>query len=120
MMTRGLGRFLWSLIPLKALRLPESDTTFQLAFLKSLFERVRSLTQKYRFAFDAQRLYEDFHWKLEQRRVAHPQRGMRAALAKMEGYCARLALALHLIWEVEAGRVPAPTFLESVSCRPYG
>jgi len=103
------GRFLWSLIPLKALRLPESDTTFQLAFLKSLFERVRSLSpQKYRFAFDAQRLYEDFHWKLEQRRVSHPQRGMRAAIAKMEGYCARLALALHLIWEVEAGRVPAP------------
>jgi len=103
------GRFLWSLIPLKALRLPESDTTFQLAFLKSLFERIRALSpQKYRFAFDAQRLYEDFHWKLEQRRVAHPQRGMRAALAKMEGYCARLALALHLIWEVEAGRAPAP------------
>jgi len=103
------GRFLWALIPLKALRLPESDTTFQLAFLKSLFERVRSLSpQKYRFAFDAQRLYEDFHWQLEQRRVAHPQRGMRAALAKMEGYAARLALALHLIWEVEAGQVPAP------------
>jgi len=97
------------LIPLQALRLPESDTTFQLAFLKSLFERIRALSpQKYRFAFDAQRLYEDFHWKLEQRRVAHPQRGMRAALAKMEGYCARLALALHLIWEVEAGRVPTP------------
>jgi len=103
------GRFLWALIPLQALRLPESDTTFQLAFLKSLFEHIRSLTpQKYRFAFDAQRLYEDFHWKLEQRRVAHPQRGMRAAIAKMEGYCARLALALHLIWEVEAGRMPAP------------
>jgi len=103
------GRFLWALIPLKALRLPESDTTFQLAFLKSLFERVRSLSpQKYRFAFDAQRLYEDFHWKLEQRRVAHPQRGMRAAIAKMEGYCARLALALHLIWEVEAGQGSAP------------
>ncbi len=103
------GRFLWALIPLQALRLPESDTTFQLAFLKSLFERIRALSpQKYRFAFDAQRLYEDFHWKLEQRRVAHPQRGMRAALAKMEGYCARLALALHLIWEVEAGQVPAP------------
>jgi len=103
------GRFLWALIPLQALRLPESDTTFQLAFLKSLFERIRALSpQKYRFAFDAQRLYEDFHWKLEQRRVAHPQRGMRAAIAKMEGYCARLALALHLIWEVEAERVPTP------------
>lgn len=103
------GRFLWTLIPLKALRLPESDTSFQLAFLKSLFERIRQISpQKYRFAFDAQRLYEDFHWRLEQRRVAHPQPGMRAAIAKMEGYCARLALTLHLIWEVEAGRVPAP------------
>lgn len=103
------GRFLWALIPLKALRLPEDDTTFQLAFLKSLFERIRALSpQKYRFAFDAQRLYADFHWKLEQQRVRHPQRGMRAAIAKMEGYCARLALGLHIIWEVEAGRIPAP------------
>ncbi len=103
------GRFLWALIPLKALRLPKSDATFQLAFLKSLFECIQALSpQKYRFAFDAQRLYEDYHWQLEQRRVAHPQRGMRAAIAKMEGYCARLALALHLIWEVEGGRVPTP------------
>ena len=100
---------MWALIPLKALRLPEDDTTFQLAFLKSLFERIRALSpQKYRFAFDAQRLYSDFHWKLEQQRVRHPQRGMRAAIAKMEGYTARMALALHIIWEVEAGRIPAP------------
>jgi hypothetical protein len=29
---------------------------------------------------------------------------MRAAIAKMEGYTARLALVLHLIWELEAGK----------------
>jgi hypothetical protein len=33
----------------------------------------------------------------------HPQSGMRAAISKMEGYTARLALVLHLIWELEAG-----------------
>jgi hypothetical protein len=99
------SRFLWTLIPLKAMRLPESDTTFQLAFLKDLYARARDLKPlEYKFAFDAQALYDNYHWKLEQRRVSHPQRGMRAAISKMEGYTARLALILHLIWELEAGK----------------
>jgi hypothetical protein len=99
------GRFLWCLIPLKALRLPDNDTSFQLAFLKSLYQDARSLKpQTYRFAFDAQARYDNYHWQLEQRRVAHPKRGMRAALAKMEGYTARLALILHLMAELEAGK----------------
>jgi hypothetical protein len=99
------GRFLWAIIALKAMRLPEGDTTFQLAFLKDLYARARELKpQEYKFAFDAQALYDNYHWKLEQRRVSHPQRGMRAAISKMEGYTARLALILHLIWELEAGK----------------
>jgi hypothetical protein len=99
------GRFLWCLIPLKPLRLPDSDTSFQLAFLKSLYQRARQLkSQNYRFAFDAQILYDNYHWQLEKRRVAHHRRGMRAAIAKMEGYTARLALVLHLIWELGAGK----------------
>ncbi len=98
------GRFLWALIPLKALRLPKQDTKFQLAFLKSMYQKIRQLTpQKYRFDAEAQHLYDNFHWELEQRRVMHPQPGMRAAISKMEGYTARLALILHLIWELEAG-----------------
>jgi hypothetical protein len=60
------GRFLWCLIPLKALRLPDSDTGFQLAFLKSLYQRAREIKpQNYRFAFDAQTLYDNYHWQLE-------------------------------------------------------
>ncbi len=104
------ARFLWFLIPLKALKLPESDTTFQLAMLESLYRRFSQLpAQRYRFAFDAQAKYDGFHWQLEQRRVAEPRRGMRAAIAKMEGYAARLALILHMIWEVEAGKeTPSP------------
>ncbi len=99
------ARFLWLLIPLTALQLPETDTSFQLAMLEGLYRRLDQLgPQRYRLAFDAQRLYDQFHWKLEQRRVAEPRRGMRAAIAKMEGYTARLALILHLIWEVEAGK----------------
>ncbi len=98
------GRFLWALIPLKALRLPKQDTKFQLAFLKSMYQNIRQLSpQQYRFDAEAQHLYDNFHWQLEQRRVAHPQSGMRAAISKMEGYTARLALVLHLIWELEAG-----------------
>ena len=98
------GRFLWALIPLKALRLPKLDTKFQLAFLKSLYQNIRQLApQQYRFDAEAQNLYDNFHWQLEQRRVVHPQPGMRAAISKMEGYTARLALVLHLIWELDGG-----------------
>jgi hypothetical protein len=106
------GRFLWALIPLKALRLPRADTKFQLAFLKSLYQDVRSLApQQYRFDAEAQQLYDNFHWQLEQRRVAHPQPGMRAAISKMEGYTARLALVLHLIWELEAGHATPSIYI---------
>ena len=103
------ARFLWCLIPLKALRLPKKDTRFYLAFLKNLYEKARSLpARQYRFTTDAQRLYDDYHWQLELRRTSHPQRGMRAAISKMEGYTARLALVLYLIWELEAGNQPGP------------
>ena len=106
------GRFLWALLPLKALRLPTDDTIFQLAFLKDLYARARQLNpQEYKFAFDAQAMYDNFHWRLENRRVSHPQPGMRAAIAKMEGYTARLALALHLIWELEAGKTEPSLFI---------
>jgi hypothetical protein len=98
------GRFLWCLIPLKPLRLPDDDTSFFLSFLQDLYQRARSLSPaSYCFSSEAQKLYKDYHSELEQRRVSHPKRGMRAALAKMEGYTARLALILHLIWELEAG-----------------
>jgi Protein of unknown function (DUF3987)/Bifunctional DNA primase/polymerase, N-terminal/Primase C terminal 2 (PriCT-2) len=103
------GRFLWCLIPLKPLRLPDDDTSFFLSFLQDLYQRARNISPAfYRFSPAAQKLYNDYHWELEQRRVSHPQRGMRAAIAKMEGYTARLALMLHLIWELEAGtRTPS-------------
>lgn len=108
------GRFLWALIPLKALRLPRADTKFQLAFLKSLYQNIRQLApQQYRFDAEAQQLYDNFHWQLEQRRVAHPQPGMRAAISKMEGYTARLALVLHLIWELEAGHATPSIYIPS-------
>ena len=106
------ARFLWALMPLKALRLPKDDTEFQLGFLKDLYARARQLSpQEYKFAFDAQALYDDYHWKLEQRRVSNPRRGMRAAISKMEGYTARLALALHLIWELAAGKTHPSQFI---------
>ena len=96
------ARFLWCLIPLKPLRLPKDDCEFFLSFLKDLYRKARALApQTYCFARDAQELYDEYHWQLEVRRTSHPQRGMRAAIAKMEGYTARLALVLYLIWCLE-------------------
>lgn len=106
------ARFLWCLIPLKALRLPEKDSSFYLEFLKDLYENARSLTPKnYRFTNGAQRLYDNYHWNLEKRRVSHSQRGMRAAISKMEGYTARLALVLHLVWELEAQKTQISEYI---------
>ena len=96
------------------MRLPRTDTKFQLAFLQSLYQNIRSLApQHYRFDAEAQHLYDNFHWQLEQRRVAHPQPGMRAAISKMEGYTARLALILHLLWELEAGNTTPSLYIPS-------
>ena len=103
------ARFLWCLMPLKPLRLPKEDTSFYLAFLKDLYQKARDLApQSYRFTSEAQEIYDEYHWQLEMRRTNHPQRGMRAAISKMEGYTARLAMGLYLIWVLETGNEPIP------------
>jgi hypothetical protein len=101
------ARFLWCLIPLKAMRLPDDDRKYVLDFLAPLYQKAADLNpQHYRFSPQAQRLYQEYHAQLERRRVQHPQKGMRAVLAKMEGYCARLALILHLIDQLGHDLIP--------------
>lgn len=106
------GRFLWCLIPLKALELPENDTEFHLAFLENLYRKARTIAPaQYRFAANAQAYFRKYHFSLEKRRIAHPKPGMRAAIAKMEGYAARLALNLHILWELEAGKTQPSLYI---------
>ncbi len=104
------GRFLWYHAPLKAFRLPDDDTKkFEIEeLLDAIYLKLNNLPPiQYRFAPEADCYYQDWHWTLEQRKLAEPRQGMRAAIAKMQGYTARLAGILHVLWSVVAGEIPS-------------
>lgn len=102
------GRFLWYFSPTRAYRLPEDDARFEVGeLLEGVYRRLDKLAPiQYRFTKDAQRLYQNWHWELEQRKLVEPKQGIRSAIAKMEGYTARLAGNLHILWAVAEGKVP--------------
>lgn len=103
------ARFLWYYQPLKALRLPNDDGKFVVGeLLEGIYRKLNNLAPiRYRFASDAQSYYDNWHWELEQRKLAETRQGMRAASAKMQGYTARLAGILHILWSVVSGETPS-------------
>jgi CRISPR-associated protein Cmr3 len=102
------GRFLWYVAPLRPFRLPDEDTRFEVGdLLESIYRKLDRLAPtKYRFTSDAQRFYQNYHSQLEQRKLAEPRQGIRSAIAKMQGYTARIAGILHILWETAAERIP--------------
>lgn len=58
---------------------------------------------EYRLSKEAFKLYQPVYNQLERLRVSHPKQGMRAVYSKMEGYVGRLALNLHVLWELAQG-----------------
>lgn len=79
------GRFLWYVAPLRPFHLPDEDTHFEVGdLLESIYRKLDRLAPiQYRFTPEAQRLYKDYHSQLEQRKIAEPRQGTRAAIAKM-------------------------------------
>lgn len=59
---------------------------------------------RYRLSRAAFKRYQPTHDHLEHLRVTHPQPGMRAVYSKMKGIIGRLALNLHVLWELDAGK----------------
>jgi uncharacterized membrane protein YgcG len=59
---------------------------------------------EYCLSHDAFKRYQPVYNQLERLRVTHPQPGMRAVYSKMEGYIGRLALNLHVMWELSSGK----------------
>jgi hypothetical protein len=104
------GRFLWYFAPLRANRLPDDDSSFEVGeLLEGIYRKLDKLAPiRYRFSPDAQSVYQDWYWELEQRKLAEPRQGIRAAIAKMQGYTARIASILHILWETAAGEAPEP------------
>ena len=59
---------------------------------------------EYRLSRAAFKRYQPMHDHLERLRVTHPKPGMRAVFSKMKGIIGRLALNLHVLWELDAGK----------------
>ena len=102
------GRFLWYLAILRAFKLPEDDCRFEIGdLLEGIYRKLNDLAPvQYRFTPDSQQVYQAWHWELEQRKLAEPRQGMRSAIAKMQGYTARIAGILHILWATAAGEIP--------------
>ena len=60
--------------------------------------------REYKLSREAFKRYQPIYNQLERLRVSHPSPGMRAVYSKMEGYIGRLALNLHILHELAAGK----------------
>jgi hypothetical protein len=101
------SRFLFVHQPLAISKLHDEDSDFDpIELLAGFYKRVDQFpVMQYRFSRAAYKVYQDAYHRLEQLRVSAVEPGLRAVYAKMEGYIGRLAVNLHVLHEVEAGKV---------------
>jgi hypothetical protein len=99
------ARFLFVIQPLQPATLQRSghyDINTEL--LNPLYRRIDQLpVMQYKLAPDAADYYERHYNQLEIKRTTHPDPAMRAVFSKMEGTIGRLALNLHVIYELLRG-----------------
>lgn len=101
------ARFLFVNQPLAAAKLADEDSdSFDLT--EHLLNYYRAIDQlpktEYRLSREAFKRYQPIYNQLEQLRISHPSPGMRAVYSKMEGYIGRLALNLHILYEIAVGK----------------
>jgi CRISPR-associated protein Cmr3 len=103
------ARFCWVNQPLAESHLPESGSIELTPLLSSLYEKIDNLTpQIYKLSKEAWILFHQEYKRLESKRIqsANQSTGLSSCYGKAEGRMARLALNLHLIWEVMSGNTP--------------
>jgi DNA primase catalytic core len=101
------ARFLFVNQPLQAATLHDDDgMVVQISDrLTDFYRQIDRLPEmEYRLSRQAFKRYQGVYNQLERLRVTHPQSGMAAVYSKMEGYIGRLALNLHVLWELDAGK----------------
>ena len=101
------ARFLFVNQPLVAATLSDDDgTQVQIRDrIADFYRQIDNLPEmEYRLSRDAFKRYQPVYNQLERLRVTHPQPGMRAVYSKMEGCIGRLALNLHVLWELSSGK----------------
>ncbi|HEY9649558.1 MAG TPA: DUF3987 domain-containing protein [Coleofasciculaceae cyanobacterium] len=105
------ARFLFVNQPLQAAVLSDDDgMAVQISErIASFYRAIDQLPEmEYYLSKGAFKRYQKIYNQLERLRVTHPKSGMAAVYSKMEGYIGRLALNLHVLWELDAGKtVPA-------------
>jgi DNA primase catalytic core len=101
------ARFLFVNQPLVAATLSDDDGQFVEIRdrITGFYRQIDQLPEmEYRLSRPAFKRYQRIYNQLEKLRVTHPKAGMRAVYSKMEGYIGRLALNLHVLWEIASGK----------------
>lgn len=76
--------------------------------LADLYQKIDKLPSlAYKLSPDAKRYFLDCRNKIDKRRVNDPNPAMRAVWGKTEGRIGKIAINLHVIWELLAGRTPS-------------
>jgi hypothetical protein len=122
------ARFLFVNQPLAAATLSDDDdpgidlTERLLGYYRTLD---RLSAREYRLSRAAFKRYQPLYNQLERLRVSHPSPGMRAVYSKMEGYVGRLALNLHVLHELAAGKtqpdleIPLPILEKAIALAKF-
>jgi hypothetical protein len=101
------ARFLFVNQPLAAATL-EADDGMAVQISDRIADYYRQIDRlpemEYHLSREAFKRYQPVYNQLERLRVTHPKSGMAAVYSKMEGYVGRLALNLHVLWELAAGK----------------
>ncbi|MCL1469037.1 DUF3987 domain-containing protein, partial [Argonema galeatum A003/A1] len=110
--SRGeFARLLPCFLDLQEYPMAEDDTELNLSgLLKDIYQKIdRAPPTSYYFSTSARQVFRLWHNIKEKERLLHPSPAIRGFIGKLEGYCAKFAMLLHILWEIcEDQRCPSP------------
>ncbi|MCL1469036.1 DUF3987 domain-containing protein, partial [Argonema galeatum] len=110
--SRGeFARLLPCFLDLQEYPMSEDDAELNLSgLLKDIYQKIdRIPATTYYFSTTARQVFRLWHNTKEKERLLHPSPAIRGFIGKLEGYCAKFAMLLHILWEIcEDQRCPSP------------